>query len=343
MTMPLILTNPAIGFVVKEVSSGPKHVTKVYGYNAHETVNNTGHLFQNGGSISGICTVCGDSITQHPAAWVSQTAEYAATVMLATVVNPDGTISATGVKVGTSMVYGQDFALYTSTGQYVEPYIDAHGEYLLAIKVPETSPTAHETNAHIYHESGMWFKKTFYSDWTTKVEQVKGPLTFPTSLQSTWPVDEAGAFKNPMTETVDPRTGHLEQDGSGGWRRRPRGKTLFDIRDMPREKWAYCVERRRLWTATGSDGEETRVWRDYHRPVDKRPYGFLTRAAALRRMMDLMREDRHNIADGLVEYRVSPQYLGYLPDGEEWYSQGYVSVEDKLKIKGPLLSTESTE
>ena len=108
---------------------------------------------------------------------------------------------------------------------------------------------------------------------------------------------------------------------------RPRSKSLFDISAKPRERWCWMVESRRLLPVPMSYGEatETEVWGDWSdwNKLKSTPYGFGDRVSALRRQVSVMRSDEHNIQQGIVEYRVRPHYLGYIPSDEPWYAKSY--------------------
>lgn len=101
--------------------------------------------------------------------------------------------------------------------------------------------------------------------------------------------------------------GPLEPHPAGGWRRKPRVRPAFDMKEMPRQFWCWMVERRRLQKGMGVE-----YWGDWDKARNA-PYGFGGKASALRRMMELMTREAHNVAAGIAEFRVTPHYLGYVP------------------------------
>lgn len=113
--------------------------------------------------------------------------------------------------------------------------------------------------------------------------------------------------------------GNLEPDGSGGWRRKPRVRPAFDLTKKKREHWVWMVEVRRMQRAVVGGPEPMDLWGDFTKERRHAPYGFGGKASALRRMMQLMEREAHNVASGIAEFRVVPHYIGYVPDDEDWY------------------------
>lgn len=192
-------------------------------------------------------------------------------------------------------VYGQNVALYTTTGVIIPATASvAPGDYLLATSLPvESIPGTLAPKTPIKTEyqktgEGKLLQKTIYDDGTSDV--------FVVNVQS--------VVKTTPTA-------------------RPRAKNLFDTREMPRDQWAWMVEARRLMRLKNFDGgvEKTvDIWGDFKKNQRDPPYGFGDRVSALRRMVSVMKTDAHNVGLGLVEYRVVPHYLGYRPVDEPWYA-----------------------
>jgi hypothetical protein len=234
--------------------------------------------------------------------------------------------------------YGAEFALYDSGGNILPAdEVVGPGSYLLATSLGVKPGTPNIQNIQVPGKTkivksivvemtmaGLILQKTIYDDGSMDVATVKAP-EIPASL---------------LAEAPDVRERSLEPYGKGGWRRRPRAKTLFDTADMPRDKWCYMVECRRKMTVHALDElgnpVEDIVWADFH-PMKPIPRGFGDEASALRRMIAQMREDRYNMGLGIVEYRVVPHYLGYKPDSEAWYAKTWhPPAADPAIIEGPL-------
>jgi hypothetical protein len=174
---------------------------------------------------------------------------------------------------------------------------------------------------HIVGQGGMCWCGLTHAN-STHPKTLKPPTPWilhktpkPWILQQTDP-------SNPEFTKTEVLKGNLEPDGHGGWRRKPRVRPAFDLSEMPRKFWCWKVEVRRvLWSAklNGADF----FFGDFHYDPKHAPYGFGTKASALRRKIDLMKVEAHNVAGGQCEFRVVPHYLGYVPDDEDWYRVAY--------------------
>jgi hypothetical protein len=92
-------------------------------------------------------------------------------------------------------------------------------------------------------------------------------------------------------------------------------ETFFNAGEMPEKNWAYVVEvwyHRDMLDALGRDPRERPEWE-----TAKRPNHFRTEAGAVARAEVLTREFKRPIQLGLVEFRVVPKYIGYVPPADE--------------------------
>lgn len=96
-------------------------------------------------------------------------------------------------------------------------------------------------------------------------------------------------------------------------------ETFFDAGEMPEENWAYVVEvwyHRDMLDALGRDPRDRPEWETV-----KRPNHFRTEASAVTRAEELALEFKRAAELKLVEFRVSPKYVGYVPPKDEsWIS-----------------------
>ena len=94
-------------------------------------------------------------------------------------------------------------------------------------------------------------------------------------------------------------------------------QTFFDVNYMPEENWAYVVEvrwSRDMLDALGRDPRSEPEWETV-----KRPNHFRLEKNAVKRAEELAREFSRGLAMKLVELRVSPKYIGYVPpEDERW-------------------------
>jgi len=103
------------------------------------------------------------------------------------------------------------------------------------------------------------------------------------------------------------------------WAGRKVQQTLFNPNDQPEENWAYVVERRFLVGAVGTnDAFDGTCGHWYTVP---RPNHFRLEANAVLRAHELMTEFKRAWELKLVEFRVVPKYVGYVPPADEvWIS-----------------------
>lgn len=134
--------------------------------------------------------------------------------------------------------------------------------------------------------------------------------------------------------------GTLESDGKGGFRRRPRATPLFSIQEMPKKHWVWSVQFREKRIAQGPDGDVV-FWGDWRSSSRWNPNGFPTKSDALRRMMDIMKMEDVAPLIGLgdYEFRVAPQYIGYVAGKADfWWRERYPETQETLTP--PVDSTE---
>lgn len=240
--------------------------------------------------------------------------------------------------------YGKGWALYDSTGTLIPASKELPaGHYLLAcpkegvvlsnIQAPkaewDTMSYQAGLNATPEHPDVVKVEVTKHADG--KMTQT---LTFKDGSQqfhSIMPVNLPP--EGDSGEAPDVREKTLERVGSG-WRRRPRTRALFDIQDMPKEKWVWMVMRRNRIVVSKDCADEHFAWGDFHRADHIKPFAFKSRVAALRRMLDAMDEDGHNVALGIVSYEVQPHFIGYVPSSEPWYAETYTR---QSKPSGPVV------
>lgn len=99
----------------------------------------------------------------------------------------------------------------------------------------------------------------------------------------------------------------------------PRPRRAFPDEMSDRSLWAYVVERRTL-----NHLMDKEWWGDWKGAGSQFfPIGFPTRADALRRTLDCMKQDAHNISLGVAEFQVTAKYIGHKPDAESWYASCY--------------------
>ena len=96
-----------------------------------------------------------------------------------------------------------------------------------------------------------------------------------------------------------------ERRGAG-----PAQNAFFSIHEMPEQNWAYAIECR-----LGDQGPiEAAEWMLY------RTGGvchFRSEAGALERLQELNDDNCRSIALKVIEFRVVPKYVGYVPDKDE--------------------------
>jgi hypothetical protein len=180
---------------------------------------------------------------------------------------------------------------------------------------PDPAPLKTVMSVVVMKDGGKWTEYTKYTDGSTTAVDVTDVVT---------------------------KLSSLESDGKGGHRRKPRPRALFDLKEMPRDHWCWMVESRRRVLVCLADSV-VEMWGDFEHRREHAPYGFCDRASALRRKLELMRGDAYNIGLGIVEYHVTPHYLGYRPHDESWFAREYHPPVPT--VDGPLFSPppESTE
>jgi len=93
-------------------------------------------------------------------------------------------------------------------------------------------------------------------------------------------------------------------------------QTLFNPNDQPECNWAYVVELK--WTDAAM---RDALGRDPRSPVEwetaKRPNHFRLESNAVLRAEALVREFKRAVEMRLVEFRVVPKYVGYVPPQDE--------------------------
>ena len=96
---------------------------------------------------------------------------------------------------------------------------------------------------------------------------------------------------------------------------RHRQETFFDVNDQPTQNWCWIVEQkfsREMLDAMGRDPTIPAAWE-----IGKCPSHFRTEARAIERAEGLAQECVYGIKQGLVEFRVVPKYIGYVPAKDE--------------------------
>jgi hypothetical protein len=93
----------------------------------------------------------------------------------------------------------------------------------------------------------------------------------------------------------------------------PRQESFFDVNDQPTENWAWVVLYRiRQYGPTIPDG----IWMDWTN-IMQRPNHFRSRLGAERRIAQVVLENKQNVKAGLIQYKIEPKYIGYVPSKDE--------------------------
>jgi hypothetical protein len=96
----------------------------------------------------------------------------------------------------------------------------------------------------------------------------------------------------------------------------PKQETFFDAHMMPEENWAYIVERKFLPPMLDMNPSCLPDW-----VLHSKPNHYRSEASARLRMDNLKIEFNDAIKFGLIEFRVVPKYIGYVPPEDEvWIS-----------------------
>lgn len=91
-----------------------------------------------------------------------------------------------------------------------------------------------------------------------------------------------------------------------------RQDTFFDSNEMPENEWAWIVEKKFIFPALPGECE----WR-----IVPRPNHFRKESDAVKRAEDLNGEFHRAYELKLVEFRVVPKYIGYVPGEDETWIQ----------------------
>lgn len=94
----------------------------------------------------------------------------------------------------------------------------------------------------------------------------------------------------------------------------PRQDVFFDSQDQPPEKWAWVVLYRLKDFGPKLDAEGE--WSEWA-TANPRPNHFRSRWGAETRIAGLILEHERKIRLGLVEFKVEPKYIGYVPGKDE--------------------------
>lgn len=92
--------------------------------------------------------------------------------------------------------------------------------------------------------------------------------------------------------------------------------TFFNPNEQPPEHWAWIVEvfySREMMDGLGRDPQEPPRWECF--PL--RPNHFRREDVAHERRLGLIEEYKHYITLGIIDFRVSPKYIGYIPPEDE--------------------------
>lgn len=103
-----------------------------------------------------------------------------------------------------------------------------------------------------------------------------------------------------------------------------RQKTFFTAEDFPAQNWAWVLEYR--YANLDHDGVRLdpapfSEWRTFLRssnPKDKKPSHFMNELRAHTVLQECQAQFERKIQMGLVEFRVEPKYIGYVPENEAW-------------------------
>lgn len=91
--------------------------------------------------------------------------------------------------------------------------------------------------------------------------------------------------------------------------RSKRQDTLFDLHFMPTSHWGWIVEYRLLTY------DSAPLWSEWG--TAPRPNHFRSEQGANDRVVEMKETHIRPSNLGIIEFRVSPKYLGYIPDSDE--------------------------